>query len=105
MGARAPATGSYTTPSSGADAGQLGPWSKLVANAGLRPNGLMLKLTPIILGASWLLFGFLWFRGVSFAWWPLLLTTMLSLWFLPFGTIAGAVVGLLLLLPAVRPAA
>lgn len=65
----------------------------------------MLKLTPIILGASWLLFGFLWFRGVSFAWWPLLLTTMLSLWFLPFGTIAGAVVGLLLLLPAVRPAA
>lgn len=104
-GARALATGSYTTPSSGTYAGQLGPWSKVAASVGLSPNGLMLKLTHIILGASWLIFGFLSFRGVPFAWWPLLLTAMLSLWYLPFGTVAGALVGFLLLLPAVRSAA
>ena len=33
-GARALATGSYTTPSSGAYAGQFGPWSKVVASVG-----------------------------------------------------------------------
>ncbi len=103
-GAKALATGSYTTPSSGAYAGQLGPWSKVVASVGLSPTGLTVKLTHIILGISWLIFGFLVFRGVHFAWWSLLSTALLSLWYLPFGTVAGVAVVVLLLLPSMRSA-
>lgn len=103
-GARALVTGSYTTPGSGAYAGQLGPWARLVESAGLDPRGLALKLAHVILGASWLAFGLLVFRGVSFAWWFLLATAILSLWYLPFGTIAGAVVVVALLLPSIRSA-
>jgi hypothetical protein len=96
-GTRAMATGSYTTPRSGAHAGQLGPWAKVVRSVGLQPTGPTLKLIHVVLGGSWLLFGVLVFRGASSAWWPLLVTALLSLWYLPFGTIAGVVVvGLLL---------
>ncbi len=103
-GARALIAGSYTTPSSGAYAGQLGPWSKIIICVGLNPAGLAVKLVHIVLGSCWLAFGLLVFRGASFAWWPLFLTALLSLWYLPFGTIAGVVVAATLLLPSMRPA-
>lgn len=104
-GTRALVTGSYTTPNSGAYAGQLGPWAKVVTSVGLDPAGLVLKLMHIVLGISWLVFGFLAFRGVSFAGLPLLSTAILSLWYLPFGTVAGVVVAISLLLPSMRFAA
>lgn len=101
-GTRALFSGSYTTPSSGAYAGQLGPWSEIVSSVGLSPTGIFLKFAHVVLGTSWLVFGFFLLRGASFAWWSLLLTAVLSLWYLPFGTIAGLVVAGLLLLPSVR---
>lgn len=104
-GARAFLSGSYTTPGSGAYAGQLGPWAKLVSMLGLNPTGFALKLAHVALGICWLVFGLLFFLGAASAWWPLLLTAVLSLWYLPFGTVAGCLVAGLLLLPAIRPVA
>lgn len=101
-GLRALVAGSYTTPSSGEYAGQLGPWSWLVAKAGLNPTGLVIKLAHVVLGLSWIISGLLIFRSVSLAWWPLFLTALLSLWYLPFGTIAGLIVAGVLLLPSMR---
>lgn len=101
-GFRALVTGSYTTPNSGNYAGQLGPWSWLVAKAGLDPTGLIVKLAHVVLGLSWIVCGLLLYRSVSLAWWPLFVTAILSLWYLPFGTIAGLTVAGLLLLPLLR---
>lgn len=103
-GVRALVTGSYTMPSVGAYAGQLGPWSRVVASAGLSPTGLAVKCAHVVLGAGWLVFGFLVFRGASLAWWPLLVTAILSLWYLSLGTIAGMAVVIALLLPSMRSA-
>lgn len=99
-GIRALITGSYTTPKTGEYAGRLGPWYRVVAAVGLEPFGLAIKLAHVVLGVSWLAFGWAAFIGASFAWWPLLLTALFSLWYLPFGTIAGVVVVIALLLPS-----
>lgn len=101
-GLRAFVAGSYTTPGSGEHAGQLGPWAGIVSAVGLDPEGFVLRSVHVALGTGWLAAGILLFRGIQSARRPLLLTALLSLWYLPFGTIAGVTVAALLLLPSVR---
>jgi hypothetical protein len=104
-GSRALATGHYTTPQSGAHAGQLGPWARLLSAARIDPLGKNIKLLHLALGLSWVVCGvFFWFN-TSAAWWPLMLTALLTLWYLPFGTLAAVIVGGMLLAPSIRHAA
>ena len=93
-------TGNYTTPGSGDYAGKLGPWAGLVAAVGLQPTGLIMKSLHVLLGASWLVSGYLLMRSSGARTGPLLLTAVLSLWYLPFGTLAGALVLALVGIPA-----
>jgi hypothetical protein len=104
-GARALATGNYTTPQSGAHAGQLGPWSNLLSATGINPLGIGVKLLHVALGLSWVLCGVWFLRSTGSGWWPLMLTALLSLWYLPFGTVAALIVGGMLLVPSIRHAA
>ncbi len=85
-------TGNYTTPRSGEYAGQLGPWAGLVASVGLPPTGLVMKSLHVGLGASWLVSAYVLMRSSGVRTGPLLLTAVLSLWYLPFGTLAGVLV-------------
>ena len=95
-GVHAFTTGDYVTPGSGAHAGQLGPWARLVAAVGIEPRSTPMKSVHVALGAAWLaaavgfLFRSTWSRRA------LLLSAGASLWYLPFGTAIG--VALLVLL-------
>jgi hypothetical protein len=103
-GAFALITGSYTTPASGAYAGQLGPWSHLLITVGINPLSLAIKLLHILLGASWMLFGILFLLKPCLGRLPLLATAILSLWYAPFGTVIGLFVAIILLYTQKRSA-
>ena len=96
-GGRALAVGDYVTPSSGPYAGQLGPWSKLVAQVGIEPRSTLMKSIFLGTGVVWLgvLVAYVLRRrraGVA-----MLLMAGATLWYLPFGTLSSAVqIGLLL---------
>jgi hypothetical protein len=102
-GTRAFLVGDFFTPQSGEYAGQLGPWATLVSAVGLDPRSALLKAVHIGLGLFWLasMVAFLarpsWGRG------RLRAAAFLSLWYLPFGTLIGVLVlVLLVLLPPSR---
>jgi len=98
-GAHAIVTGNYVTPTSGAYAGQLGPWSKVVQAVGLDPRSFLVKNIFILEGVAALaaLVCYLQRRnGTKIA---LAVTTALQLWYLPFGTISCIVVLVLLFIP------
>jgi hypothetical protein len=101
-GSRALITGNYTTPSSGPYAGKLGPWSRVVSSVGLNPLGTTVKLLHVLLGVSWVACSLLLLREGAAMWWPMMLTALFTLWYVPFGAIAGAAVAGLLLLPSMR---
>ena len=87
-GSRNLATGTYF------GGGRLGPWSRLVSSAGFDP--LHFGLAFVLLGLAWLvaLAGLLGRR--RWAWWTGLAVAVLSLWYLPVGTVlALAWIGLL----------
>jgi hypothetical protein len=54
-GTRALTVGDYLTAKTGPRAGQLGPWSHLVAKAGLNAHGLFVKALHVLLGTLWLI--------------------------------------------------
>jgi hypothetical protein len=95
-GCRALTVGDYITPGSGASAGQLGPWSRVVRAAGLEPRSTPVKLLHVGLGAFWLaaLAGFYWRH--SLGWWALFGAAFATVWYLPIGT-ALSIVELFLL--------
>ena len=103
-GARALVLGSYATPSSGAHAGQLGPWSRVVSAAGIPPESTAMKTVFVVLGALWLLVG----TGIAVqaGWtWPFgLVLAVGTLWYLVSGTVVSVLVLGLLFTPAVREA-
>jgi hypothetical protein len=101
-GIRAVSTGMYTTPATGAYAGQLGPWSYLLRGMSLDPLSSPVKLAHIILGLAWVACAVWFVVSPAQAWWPLLVTALASLWYLPFGTIASIAVIVMLWLPANR---
>lgn len=101
-GIRAFVVGDYVTPSSGEYAGQLGPWARLVESVGLDPRSNLIKGVHVGLGVLWLVTLVAFVRGVLKAWGGMVLCAVLSLWYLPFGTLLGAIQLALLLRPSVR---
>lgn len=97
-------TGDYVTPKSGTHAGQLGPWSKLVAAVGIAPRSTLMKSIHLILGLAWLVVVVCFALQLPWAWTAMLMGAFLSLWYLPFGTLLSIIQIVLLMLPAVRNA-
>lgn len=97
-GSRALVKGDYVTPREGPYAGQLGPWSNLVRGAGLEPRSTPVKTVFVLFGLSWLLFAAAHALGASWAWPGLLALSLLSLWYLPVGTILSVLELVLLFL-------
>lgn len=97
-GSRALIVGDYTTPTSGEHAGQLGPWAGLVSAIGIDPRSTFMKSIFIVYGAASLIAasGFVlnqpWGRNA------LITTSVLGLWYLPFGTAANIIAVILLFL-------
>lgn len=92
-GLRALTVGDYLTPSSGAYAGQLGPWSNLVAGLGIDPRSTAMKVGFVVIGTAHLLAGL----GMSTSTatgvaWAAIAVGVSGLWYLPFGTVADAIV-------------
>ncbi len=101
-GARALIVGDYVTPQTGESAGQLGPWANLVKTAGIEPRSTLMKGIFVGYGLLALLMALAFAFGQSWSWWGMLIMAMLGLWYLPFGTLVGVVVIILLLLPPLR---
>ncbi|MBY0525357.1 MAG: hypothetical protein K2R98_18260 [Gemmataceae bacterium] len=101
-GTRAFLTGDYVTPRSGTNAGQLGPWSNLVAATGLDPRSPVMKAVHVILGVSWLAAVSCFATRVPLGWWAMAGCAVASLWYLPVGTLIAVVELVLLLLPTLR---
>ena len=91
-GMRALTVGDYVTATSGRRAGQLGPWSKVLAAVGLSPRGTPVKLLHVIYGVAWLVAAASWAAGQSFAWWIIAICAAGTLWYLPIGTVASLIV-------------
>ena len=89
-GIRAFATGSYTVPSSGTYAGQLGPWSNILRGLGIDPLSPWVKAAHVLLGAAWIgSTAVFWLFG---SWVALAATAIASLWYAPSGTVVGLLV-------------
>ena len=96
-GTRALILGDYVTPKSGEFAGQLGPWSNLVKAIGIEPRSTLMKLIFVVYSVVALVIGICFVLGQSWAWWGMLVVSILGLWYLPVGTIINIIViGLLL---------
>ena len=101
-GSRALIVGDYVTPSSGQYAGQLGPWAKLVASAGIEPRSTLMKSVHVGLGALWIVMTIGFMLRVPWAWPGMLACAVLTLWYLPFGTLFSVIEIVLLLMPSIR---
>jgi hypothetical protein len=95
-GSRAFLKGDYVTPSEGPYAGQLGPWANLVRGAGLEPRSSPMKTIFVVLGVSWLAATLGHLAGARWSWPALVALSILSIWYLPVGTVL-AVIQLVLL--------
>ena len=101
-GTRALVVGDYVTPRSGPHAGQLGPWSKVVAAAGIPPRSTLMKSIHLGLGAAWLVVIVCYAMRMPWAWTGMVVCAVLGLWYLPIGTVLSVGQIVLLLLPALR---
>jgi hypothetical protein len=101
-GAHALIVGDYVTPDSGAHAGELGPWSQVVATVGIEPRSTLMKTIHLGLGLAWctMMIGFACQR--RWAWRGMLTCALLALWYVPFGTLLSLVQVGLLLHPSLR---
>ena len=90
-GTRALTVGDYVTPSTGAHAGQLGPWNYVVSAVGIPPRSTAMKLIFVVYGVSWVIIAL----GLEFqSGWALLampIAAIATLWYLPVGTIFSIV--------------
>ncbi|MFT3783529.1 MAG: hypothetical protein QM790_16065 [Nibricoccus sp.] len=86
-GARALTKGDYTTPSSGPHAGQLGPWSKIVASVGLDPHGQAMKIAHVSLGVLWIAAAALFVLNPAVGRLALIVCSCGTLWYAPLGTV------------------
>lgn len=101
-GTRALVAGDYTTAKSGPHAGQLGPWSRVVSALGIDPIGRLMKCLHVALGAIWLISMLAFIINPPLGWRALLISSVLSLWYLPMGTVLSLVELCLLFLPQIR---
>ena len=97
-GINALVTGSYFE----AD-GEVDRWLEIFADAPLAPDGITLKILHIVAGLLAMLAAFTIAAGWgAVAWWLGVTASLLVLWFMPWGTLAGAVSILVLSLPGPR---
>jgi hypothetical protein len=101
-GTRALVVGDYVTPSSGAHAAELGPWSKVVSAVGIPPRSTAMKVIFVVYGLSWLVIAL--GLALRYPWAPraMLIAAIATLWYLPIGTAFGVIqlIGLIWLLRA-----
>ena len=90
-GLRAFITGDYTTPSSGPYNGQLGPWAYIIKAVGLEPRSTFMKSVFVMVGLIWLVSAAGQLTSASWTQASLVISAVLSLWFVPFGTAAGII--------------
>ena len=88
-GTRALIVGDYVTPSSGAHAGQLGPWSNVVSAVGIPPRSTAMKLIFVLYGLSWLIIALGLALHSPWATQAMLIAAIATLWYLPVGTALG----------------
>ena len=97
-GTRALIVGDYITPGSGRFAGHLGPWSALVSAIGIPPRSTLMKGIFAAYGIAWLAVILAYAGGARWTWRAMVLAAVLSLWYLPLGTVISLLLlGLLLL--------
>ena len=101
-GGRAFIVGDYVTPKSGPYAGQLGPWAKVVSAVGIEPRSTLMKSFHVGFGVLWLAMTVAFMLRMPWAWTGMLISAVLSLWYLPFGTLFGVIQMILLFLPVIR---
>lgn len=101
-GVHALTRGDYLTPTTGAHAGQLGPWSSLVAAVGIAPRSAVMKWLFVVYGVVWLAVIVTFLLGAGWAWWAMVAMAVASLWYLVPGTLISVVTLVLLALPAIR---
>jgi hypothetical protein len=85
-GSRALIVGDYVTPSSGARAGELGPWNRVVQAVGIPPRSTAMKLIFVAYGLAWLLVTLAFAFRAPWAWRAMLIAAVATLWYLPVGT-------------------
>jgi hypothetical protein len=88
-GSRALIVGDYVTPSTGAHAGELGPWNHLVKAAGIPPRSTAMKLIFVAYGLAWLIVSIALAFHAPWAWRAMLIAAFATLWYLPVGTVFG----------------
>lgn len=90
-------TGSYFAPG-----GQIGPWTHVVAAAGISPLSTAMKCIFVVLGLAYILaaaaFALYQRRAPLFA-----VVALLTLWYVPLGTILSAIVLVFIALSRRRP--
>ena len=96
-GARALLVGSYLTPRSGEHAGELGPWARIVAAVGIRPESTGMKIAFVDLGGLWLVVAAGLALGEGWARIAGIAVAVGTLWYLVPGTVISVVVLVLLL--------
>jgi hypothetical protein len=101
-GTRALLSGDYVTPRSGSRAGQLGPWAKVISAVGVDPRSTTVKCVHVALGLLWLMGLSLFLTNTTGGRSALIGCSVFSLWYLPFGTVLGALELVLLFLPVMR---
>ncbi|MDQ3957493.1 MAG: hypothetical protein M3273_04135, partial [Actinomycetota bacterium] len=96
--------GDYFTPASGAHAGELGPWARVVESVGIDPRSPVMKTFFVIYGMLWIAAIVAFALGQRWSWFAMLALALGSVWYLTVGTIVSAIVVILLFVPAVRDA-
>jgi hypothetical protein len=102
-GTRALVVGDYVTPSTGEYAGQLGPWHAVVEALGIPARSTAMKAFFASYGAAWLVVVVAFARRRPWARTAMLGAAIGSLWYLVVGTLASALVLVLLALGRDRP--
>lgn len=95
-GTRAFLLGEYITPANGIYAGQLGPWAALLQSVGLEPHSTWIKFGFVLYGALGIAGVIAYVVRMAWSHRFLLVLSILGLWYLPFGTIIGVLVFILL---------
>lgn len=90
-GVHALVSGDFVTAASGDGAGRLGPWASLLEAVGIPPRSIGVKLLHVACGALWLLGALAAVRNGQAMRRLLIIAAVASLWYLPFGTLAGAI--------------
>lgn len=101
-GVHALVTGDYVTPKSGPYAGKLGPWANVVLAVGIEPRSSAMNTVHLGLGMAWLIVTGAWAFGRSWARSCALGCAVLTLWYLPFGTLVSMLIIVLLQVPEDR---